>query len=288
MRHIILDSNIILQTPEILAQNIKNVKLIIPDIVLNEIRNITVHGKYSQNLQKLIYDSAKIDSIEVIDTTSFIETKIDHIIYPAKLSINDVKLVKFYKVYKRDINSDSVLATDDKFLKVFLRQLNLNVITSNELKQLSRSAQTTSEPLSEEITKLKNHFKKRILLSFIFGIILTVIVILIYNYFELIFKTLNVWGTIFIISISGFAFFYIRAKWRLFYGVTEFLVGIFTALILFIPSFDYNLITAKPFSFLQILGGVYIMVRGLDNIGKGFRATKFEKFWCNVFGESSI
>lgn len=142
MRHIILDTNIILQIPEILSQNIENVKLIIPDTVLNEIRNITVHGNYSQDLRKLIYDAANTDFVEVFDARSLIGTKFDSKFYFEKLSSNDVILIKFYESYIKDINPDSVLATDDKPLIVFLKQLKLNVITSNELRKLFLSAKT--------------------------------------------------------------------------------------------------------------------------------------------------
>ena len=288
MRHIILDTNIILQIPEILSQNIENVKLIIPDTVLNEIRNITVHGNYSQDLRKLIYDAANTDFVEVFDARSLIGTKFDSKFYFEKLSSNDVILIKFYESYIKDINPDSVLATDDKPLIVFLKQLKLNVITSNELRKLFLSAKTTSKQLLNEIEELKKQFKKRIFLSFVAGILLTLVIVLAYFYIEQIVATLNIWGTIAIIPLMGIIFFYIRALWRLFYGVTEFLVGIFTALLIFLPSFDYNTLTSKPFYFLQILGGLYIMVRGLDNIGKGLRATKFEKLWRQIFGNNSV
>jgi len=287
MRHIILDSNILLQKPELLSKHIEGIKLIIPDVVLSEIRNVTVHGNYSQNLLSLIYEAAKTDFIEVFDARSFIDSKIDYKSIPRKHSTSDLILVKFYEAYKRDIYPNTILATDDKALTVFLKQFNLDSITSDELSKIFFSA-TTNKKLSEEIEELKNKFQKRIIISFVAGILLTLAVVLAYFYIEYVVNTLNIWGTILILPILGILFFYIRAKWRLFYGLTELLVGIFTALLIFLPSFDFSSLSTKPFSFLQILGGLYIMVRGLDNIGKGLRATKLEKYWRKIFGDISI
>jgi len=290
MRHIILDSNVILQKPELLSKHIEGIKLIIPDVVLSEIRNVTVHGNYSQNLLNLIYEAAKTDFIEVIevfDARSFIDSKIDYKSIPRKHSSSDLILVKFYEAYKKGIFQNTILATDDKAFTVFLKLFNLDCITSDELSKIFFSA-TTNEKLSQEIEELKNKFQKRIIISFVAGILLTLAVVLAYFYIEYIVDTLNIWGTILILPILGVLFFYIRARWRLFYGLTEFLVGIFTALLIFLPSFDFSSLSTKPFSFLQILGGLYIMVRGLDNIGKGLRATKLEKYWRKIFGENSI
>jgi hypothetical protein len=288
MRHIILDSNIILQKPEILSKHIEGVKLIIPDIVLSEIRNVTVHGNYSQDLLKLIYESAKTNFVEVFDARSFIDSKIYSKYYVGKRSTIDIIFVQFYEAYKRDIHPDTILATDDKDLSFILKQFSLISITSKELSKIFFSALSSDKQLSEEIEKLKNRFQKRIIISFIAGILSTVIVILAYFYVEVIVGTLNIWGTILIIPILGLIFFYFRTKWRLFYGITEFLVGIFTALLIFLPSFDFNSLSTKPFYFLQIIGGLYIMVRGLDNVGKGLRATKLEIYWRKIFGDNSV
>jgi len=37
---------------------------------------------------------------------------------------------------------------------------------------------------------------------------------------------------------------------------------------------------------LQVLGGIYIMVRGLDNVGKGIVGTTAAQTWSRIFGPS--
>ena len=51
----------------------------------------------------------------------------------------------------------------------------------------------------------------------------------------------------------------------------------------FYPSFNYG--NLQIVDFLQIVGGLYIMVRGLDNIGVGSKGTKIERFWEKLSGE---
>lgn len=287
MTHIILDSNILFQKPELISKHIEGIKLIIPDVVLSEIRNVTVHGNYSHNLLNLIYEAAKNEFIEVFDAISFIDSKIDYKSIQRKHFTSDLVLVKFYEAYKRVINPDTTLATDDKALSVFLKHLNLDSITSAELSNKFLSA-STDKILSQDIEELKNKLQIRIIISFVAGILITLAVVLAYYNIGYIVNTLVIWCTIIIILFLSILLFMTRAKYRIVYGLTEYLVGLFTALLIFLPSFDFISLSTKPFSFLQILGGLYIMVRGLGNIGKGLRATKIEKYWRKIFGDTSI
>jgi hypothetical protein len=35
---------------------------------------------------------------------------------------------------------------------------------------------------------------------------------------------------------------------------------------------------------LQVLGGLYVVVRGLDNVGNGLKGTRYEPNWRRIFG----
>ena len=56
-----------------------------------------------------------------------------------------------------------------------------------------------------------------------------------------------------------------------------------TATRIFSPSFNYAQIDVN--AGLQILGGLYIMVRGMDNIGNALKGTRFYPLWTKLFGE---
>ena len=74
-----------------------------------------------------------------------------------------------------------------------------------------------------------------------------------------------------------------RSRYRLYYGIVEFFAGFFTALNVFRPTnFDYSKL--EIFALFQILGGLYIMVRGLDNVAQGVRGTDTEPTWKKIFG----
>ena len=58
-------------------------------------------------------------------------------------------------------------------------------------------------------------------------------------------------------------------------------VGLVAALRVFWPAFDYA--NMSGLSVLQVLGGLYIMVRGLDNVGKGLVGTRLGSRWDQLF-----
>jgi hypothetical protein len=95
--------------------------------------------------------------------------------------------------------------------------------------------------------------------------------------------TLNIWGTIVVVATAGFALFWVRSRFRLTYGVIEFAVGFITTVHVFWPDFDYKKVDAV--AALQVLGGLYIIVRGLDNIGFGLQRTPFQDTWNKVFAQ---
>jgi len=65
---------------------------------------------------------------------------------------------------------------------------------------------------------------------------------------------------------------------------TRLLLGFYAAFQVFVPgSFDYPTLSAAEW--LQVLAGLYIIVRGLDNIGKGVERTSLKPAWRWVFGE---
>ncbi|GAB3956907.1 hypothetical protein GCM10028805_48100 [Spirosoma harenae] len=71
--------------------------------------------------------------------------------------------------------------------------------------------------------------------------------------------------------IASLVLYFIREKYRSGYGIFEFLVGL---IISFLVNPSSPEIITDPNLSLKILGGLYIMVRGLDNIVKGLEGRK--------------
>ena len=84
-----------------------------------------------------------------------------------------------------------------------------------------------------------------------------------------------VWVIVILLPLLGLFLFWFRSRFRVYYGTIEFIVGYITALIVFLPTkFDYTQL--QPLTYLQILGGLYTMVRGLDNMTQGLRGIPVE------------
>lgn len=79
-----------------------------------------------------------------------------------------------------------------------------------------------------------------------------------------------------LLIIVAIILFYIRENWRIPYGYAEFIFGIIFAfspfLFLEIIPNDYEIQINLLF---KIIGGLYIMVRGQDNIAKGYKEKNF-------------
>jgi len=95
-------------------------------------------------------------------------------------------------------------------------------------------------------------------------------------------STISIWGTALMLPLLGKLLFWYRQRYRLSYGVFEFLVGVIMGYFVFLPTFDFK--TLGVIQGLQVLGALYVMVRGLDNIGKGIEeGTRLESFWNRIF-----
>jgi hypothetical protein len=85
-----------------------------------------------------------------------------------------------------------------------------------------------------------------------------------------------------LVPAIGFLSFYWRQRWRLSYGLFEVMIGVYTP-IRAIGGAEFKYLNLTPLDYLQIIGGIYVIVRGLDNVGVGLRGTPLEPFWSSVF-----
>jgi hypothetical protein len=103
-------------------------------------------------------------------------------------------------------------------------------------------------------------------------------------YFSRIVEAITRWGVLVLIPVLGVVLYWVRAHFRLTYGISEFLVGLITATRVILPKFQFD--NLEVVAILQILGGLYIMVRGLDNVEKGLRGSRLQPVWQQWFGDS--
>jgi hypothetical protein len=104
-----------------------------------------------------------------------------------------------------------------------------------------------------------------------------------WTYLDRIVRTVTVWGTLIAVAVGGAGLYAIRGRRRIEYGVAEIGMGPFTAAkVLIVDKVDVN--AARWTDGLALLGAVYIVVRGLDNVGKALEGTEFEAAWRRFSG----
>jgi hypothetical protein len=92
--------------------------------------------------------------------------------------------------------------------------------------------------------------------------------------------------------ILGFVFYLLRRHYRLAYGLIEVGIGIVVIFLTIFPQTSYLLLIEEPlFGWLLlksagVSAGIYVLVRGLDNVEQGLTKS-WRTRWDRVFGQSS-
>jgi hypothetical protein len=91
-----------------------------------------------------------------------------------------------------------------------------------------------------------------------------------------------VWRAAIVFWLIGVGLYLIRSRYRLFYGVAETLFGVILSYMAF-PKVDPESTLTRWLSFFAAL---YVMVRGLDNIGKSLKNPASVRVWTWIFGDN--
>lgn len=283
-KQIVLDTNIILRDPSILGKSKEGVELVVTPFVLLELEGSAVHNRSLEEFLQLLRESKSkgIVSYGDLKTDEVLNSNILNIDSVSKRlkSSTDIFLFKYLSALKNQ-GRVAQLATDDRVLAEAAASAGIDVVGLDRLRQ---ELETPEEPSPEIAAKVKSYLqtqKKYIVINLLVGIGASIASSLLISNISLITSTLPVWGTIISLPVLGVALYWCRSRYRLAYGAAEFIVGLVTSLNIFFPSFDYAHL--QPIAVLQILGGLYIMVRGLDNIAQGIRGTKIEPTWKRIF-----
>ena len=81
--------------------------------------------------------------------------------------------------------------------------------------------------------------------------------------------------TIPIAAVAGFAFFWLRCRHPLYYGFSEIAASLVTIFFSTSPA-----ITSQTTRLFALLAGIYVFVRGMDNLDKRLKATRV---WQGIF-----
>lgn len=126
------------------------------------------------------------------------------------------------------------------------------------------------------ITKLQMKVIKRFLFTTL-GLILALIFLI----FTI--KTdrtiINFFACIFLAVYSGFYLWFLRKKLRFLYGIIEAIVGIIAVMVVLRSiNYSYELLVLPIEKMMSFVGGLYIMVRGIDNCFQSEKGKKWDVF----------
>ncbi len=277
--HYVLDSSAIMHNPEILAFA-RTARLEIPAGVLEEIRSRedkwlkkTISGHLRQALDAGVTVLERPIASTLVRFAGPLSVKLT----PVDQEIAAVALM--HKEYAKQV----CVVTTDRALVSFLEGVGIRSCNPGEfLQEQKKRPPKADEALMTSAEVVSKGQKRYINGSFAGGVALASAGFAAYQNAGWLINTIPAWGPFLVAPALGASLFAIRQRARLAYGSAELLVGIGMSTQVVFPPFDYAAFDMKQS--LQFIAGLYVIVRGLDNIGVGIKGTKHEGLWNGIFG----
>lgn len=276
--HYLLDTNAVLQTPEVLAEA-RHCKLLIPKVVLAKLA--TRGREHIRKVVGALINEAIEAGAEVIEAPPHIQCE------PVATDLNAHQLNSAAMEIARtaiglaESGQMVCVVTLDRALDAFLVSRKIRSIAPADFLEEQKWVAADAALL----TSAKSYAAEQnryLAFNAIVGVLGAVGAGVVFFNAAYLLSTISIWGTALVLPLLGILLFWYRQRYRLSYGVFEFLVGVMMAYFVFLPSFDFK--NLGVIHGLQVLGALYVMVRGLDNIGKGIEeGTRLESIWNRMF-----
>jgi hypothetical protein len=279
VKHIVLDSNVILKEPAVLFRGTERVKLYVPTAVFFELGRLNKPATRVGDFRSLVAEAANKHLVTILPEIVGGE-------YPGTTTLSNTDVSFLLSAYelKRALADEVYVASDDKHIWVGSQEMGLLTLTSTQLKAL---LDTEGPDISDELFDKADKFKRENVRYVVINIIISVIAASIVNVtsgnLPQIYDFITKWGLLALIPVLGVGLYYMRSKFRLSYGLSEIFVGTYAAGRVVFPVSRIH--TFEDVVLIQFLGGLYVMVRGMDNIEKGLKGTRFLSYWQSIFGE---
>lgn len=266
MADILLDTNVILAEPSILAKAPPTDTYVVLGSVMAQLM------KSSPSFIRLVREASKNGRVVLIDSNE--QNKGDP----------DFDLLTHADACK-DAGKDIFIATRDAQLRDLAKEIGVKTLTLAQLlSRITPNAEVSNQDTLNLANELDKAQKRVIWVAVAVGIVSAVLSTLLVLSFSAIVQYISVWGTIILGIAMGAMLYAWRGRSRLSYGVFEFVFAVLLLVSTFWPTFDYNKLLLTDY--LKMGAAVYIMVRGLDNIGIGLKNTRWSTWWKKFAGES--
>ena len=284
MKRYILDSNIIIKYPKLINLKLDDGILVVTQQVIDELASHASRISLSESIAYLI-DRALMDgTIQIVDIfTGDIESHAPQIIRSG-LSTVDYSLLTAARYFLSQADEVKIATIDREVIK-YCETLGINILRHDEIQLMLRIEKRSlgSEALQVEIVDYEKKQNNRVLSQSIWGAVLPLVAFILGLFGKdfsnkldhVVFSTITIWGPCLLFLMMGILLYYWRERRRLSYGIFEFLIGFFGIIMVF-QSGDFVLskIFTNTETDLKLVAGLYIMVRGQDNIVKSLKDTK--------------
>lgn len=284
MKRFILDTNILFKDPSILTRWSSNFKIIIPDIVLEEAGKVSGRLPGTENVLQLVDNATAKGFVKIV--------KVNRDKYPfnpnndnKRISYVDFQLAHFAQDYSKD-KEETFLVSEDRLLLKYANDIGVKTLNLFALQNDLLSLKTVNIDEVEQGKTISQFQFRHLAISFATGVVLTAVSFLIYKNIDTILAKSPIWGSALSLLVVAFGFYWVRANYRIAYGIAEFSFGLysaFSALSPYSPDFDLTTLTSDLTKIFSLVGGIYVMVRGLTNFGDGIKGTSIEIYWRKFF-----
>lgn len=255
----ILDSGAIVQRPEILAHAAAG-DLLIPEAVVDDIRDRRDRG-LRNDLEGLL--ERAIEAGAVVAPAADGGT--------AELAL---------KCAEENGAGNVRVVTTDRRLAQLMASKGVSSIGGNQL-LAELSTASSDAGIEQAARRIVSAQHRYLAVSAAIAVATTGLAILVVRNHQLIFHTAPDWIVPIALLLAGLLFFWWRERDHLSYGLFEVMIGLLISSqsIVTLPS-PYELSTAKS---IQLVGGLYVMVRGFDNIDRSIEDTRLGGWWKRLF-----
>lgn len=270
----LLDSSAIVMEPQLLA--LDATKLAIPISIINELVSRGSEGiraRHADLINEAIRRGA--DPLDPKEPANYFSINRGN-----KLSHGDLDIIQISKeLLAKHGPSELCVVTLDKALIVELNRIGVRTAAPKDV--LAENVGWQNSQASIDADQIATYQRRHLVGSGVTGAAITLLGVLIYinatSLFGLLARAAPILAPIALSALFGILLFWFRQRQRLAYGVTEFLGGLTTS------YFSFKAISADFVSSLTFLAALYIIVRGMDNIGKGLEGGRFESSWQRYF-----
>lgn len=280
----LLDTNVLISRPRLLARRDAAERFLIPVAAIDQLSS-RGNGTNAGPLRRVL-SAASESGVELIDSP-----KTPDPVLPTspefRLDTYDLAILGTLLALQSDVARKVCLVTQDRLLLKAAAEIGLEAISLDELQQALDRVQAANEApvnpkVEQQVESYEAFERSNIRKAIGIGVIAAGLAAIVrYTYQEIFFVFAATPGLLIgsAALLCGALLYWFRQRFRTSYGMVEALIGAWIS----VNAFPLNS-TLDIAVGLQVLGGLYVIVRGLDNVGNGLKGTRYELNWRRIFG----